>query len=187
MELQTRIKNRIHNIIDRNHVKPPPVADLFGRAGRRFLDQLRLPVPDDRLLKAHLELLDLVQSQISRSEEWIDEALGQRPEVAIMRTLPGVGKILSALLALEIDDVHRFSHAGKLCAYAGLVPTTYASGGKVRHGRLLPNCNRWLRWAFVEAAWAAPALFGLLPCLLREDQETKRIPLCHQCSGQTAL
>ena len=104
-----------------------------------------------------------------------------------MRTLPGVGKILSALLALEIDDVHRFSHAGKLCAYAGLVPTTYASGGKVRHGRLLPICNRWLRWAFVEAAWAAPALFGLLPCLLREDQETKRIPLCHQCSGQTAL
>jgi len=186
VELQTRIKNRIHNIIDRNHVKPPPVADLFGRAGRRFLDQLRLPVPDDRLLKAHLELLDLVQSQIGRSEEWI-EALSQRPEVAIMRTLPGVVKILSALLALEIDDVHRFSHAGKLCAYAGLVPTTYASGGKVRHGRLLPICNRWLRWAFVEAAWAAPALFGLLPCLLREDQETKRIPLCHQCSGQTAL
>ena len=71
MELQTRIKNRIHNIIDRNHVKPPPVADLFGRAGRRFLDQLRLPVPDDRLLKAHLELLYLVQSQIGRSEEWI--------------------------------------------------------------------------------------------------------------------
>jgi transposase len=155
VELKTRIKNRIHNILDRNHVVPPPVAHIFGQAGRHFLDQLHLPSPDDRLLKAHLELLDLVQSQIGRSEEWIDEALGQRPEVAIMRTLPGVGKILSALVTLEIDDVHRFSHPGKLCAYAGLVPTTYASGGKVRHGRLLPNCNRWLRWAFIEAAWAA--------------------------------
>jgi transposase len=155
VELRTRIKNRIHNIMDRNHVGSPPCADLFGKAGRRFMDQLQLPSPDDRLLKVHVELLDLVQGQIGRSEKWIDEALDQRPEVAIMRTLPGVGKILSAVVALEIDDIHRFSHPGKLCAYAGLVPTTYASGGKIRHGRLLPSCNRWLRWAFVEAAWAA--------------------------------
>ena len=155
VELRTRIKNRVHNILDRNHAGPPPVADLFGKAGRRFMDQLCLPAPDDRLLKAHLELLDLLQSQIAKSEEWIDEALGERPEVATMRTLPGFGKVLAAVVALEIDDVHRFSHPGKLCAYAGLVPTTYASGGKVRHGRLLPGCNRWLRWAFVEAAWVA--------------------------------
>lgn len=119
------------------------------------MDQLHLPSPDDRLLRSHLELLDLVQGQISRCEEWIDEALGERPQVATMRTLPGFGKILSTLVALEIDDIRRFSHPGKLCAYAGLVPTTYASGGKIRHGRLLPSCNRWLRWAFVEAAWAA--------------------------------
>jgi transposase len=49
----------------------------------------------------------------------------------------------------------RFYHPGKMCANAGLVPTTYASGGKARHGRLLPSCNRWLRWAYVEAAWIA--------------------------------
>ena len=78
VELRTRIKNRIHNILDRNHVKPPPVAHLFGQAGRHFLDQLHLPAPDDRLLKAHLELLDLVQSQIGKSEEWID-SLGPTP------------------------------------------------------------------------------------------------------------
>jgi len=155
VELKTRIKNRIHNIIDRNHAGPPPAADLFGKAGRRFMDQLHLPSPDDRLLKAHLELLDLAQNQIGRSEEWIDEALSQRPELAIMRTLPGFGKVLAAVVALEVDDVRCFHHPSKLCAYAGLVPTTYASGGKVRHGRLLPSCNRWLRWAFVEAAWAA--------------------------------
>jgi len=45
VELKTRIKNRIHNIMDRNHVKPPPVADLFGKVGRHFLDQLHLPSP----------------------------------------------------------------------------------------------------------------------------------------------
>lgn len=69
------------------------------------------------------------------------------------------------MIAQEIDTIKRFSTAGKLCAYAGLVPTTYASGGKIAHGRMLPFCNRWLKWAFVEAAWVAvgcPDYFGTL-------------------------
>jgi transposase len=72
-----------------------------------------------------------------------------------LQTLPGVGKILAPVIALEIDQIKRFRHADKLCAYAGLVPTTHASGGKVGHGRMLPFCNRWLKWAFIEAAWVA--------------------------------
>jgi Transposase IS116/IS110/IS902 family len=38
--------------------------------------------------------------------------------------------VLFGMLAGEIDSVERFSCAAKLCAYAGLVPRTYASGGK---------------------------------------------------------
>lgn len=37
---------------------------------------------------------------------------------------------------MEIDDIIRFREEKKLCAYAGLVPSTYASGGKVFHGRI---------------------------------------------------
>jgi hypothetical protein len=36
-------------------------------------------------------------------------------------------------------------------SYAGIVPSTYASGGKVWHGKLTKQGNRWLRWAIVEA------------------------------------
>jgi transposase len=153
--LRTMVKNRIHHILDRNHVVMPPCSDIFGKAGRQLLDQTNLPAPDNLLFKAHLELLDYIQTQVSDTEKWIKEALHTHPGIATLRTIPGLGKIFSALVALEIDDVRRFSHPSKLCAYAGLVPTTYASGGKVHHGRLLPNCNRWLRWAYVEAAWIA--------------------------------
>ncbi len=38
----------------------------------------------------------------------------------------------------------------KLCAYAGLVPSTYALGGKVFHGRITKTGNKWLRRAFIE-------------------------------------
>ena len=44
-----------------------------------------------------------------------------------------------------------------------LCPSTSSSGGKTFQGKLLPHCNKWLRWAFVEAAWVAigcSAYFG---------------------------
>jgi transposase len=155
VELRTRVKNRTHHILDRNHVTLPSCSDLFGKAGRHLLDQIKLLSPDNLLLKAHLELLDYIEKQIDQAERWTKDALKDHPSVAILRTIPGIGKTLAVLVALEVDDISRFSVADKLCAYAGLVPTTYASGGKVRHGNLLPACNRWLRWAYVEAAWIA--------------------------------
>jgi transposase len=66
-----------------------------------------------------------------------------------------MGKILAAVAAAEIDAIARFFSAAKLCAYAGLVPTTHGSGGKVYQGHLLKSRNKWLQWAFIEAAWVA--------------------------------
>ncbi|MCA1963472.1 MAG: transposase, partial [Prosthecobacter sp.] len=34
-------------------------------------------------------------------------------------------------------------------------PSTSSSGGKTYNGKLMKHCNKWLRWAFVEAAWVA--------------------------------
>src|SRR6184192_3283918 len=42
-----------------------------------------------------------------------------------------------------------------LPALACVLRPTHASGGKVAHGRLLPFCNKWLRWALLEASWVA--------------------------------
>ena len=60
---------------------------------------------------------------------------------------------LGAVIAWEIDRIQRFPKAEKLCAYAAC-PTTYSSG-KMSQGRLLTHCNKWLRWALVEASWVA--------------------------------
>src|SRR5436305_11834949 len=73
-----------------------------------------------------------------------------------LQSLPGMGKILAAVAAAEIDAIERFDGAVRLCAFAGLVPTTYGSGGKVHQGHLLKSRNKWLQWAFIEAAaWVA--------------------------------
>jgi transposase len=71
-----------------------------------------------------------------------------------MRTLPGVATILAIVIALEVGDVSRFGCAPRLASYAGSTPRVHASGGKVRYGQVRTDVNRYLKWAYLEAASA---------------------------------
>jgi transposase len=74
------------------------------------------------------------------------------PTIQLLLTLPGVGLMLAVVIALEVGNVARFATAEKLAAYAGTTPRVHASGGKTRFGPSRPDVNRYLKWAFVEAA-----------------------------------
>lgn len=154
VRMRTRLKNRIHVLLDRCHV-PPPVTDMFGKGGTAYLKKLNLSGIDGEILRENLELLKAFDTLITETEREIKRLMGNDPRVTLLRSIPGLGPILAVVVALEIDTITRFGAAPKLAAYAGLVPSTYASGGKVFHGHLLHMSNKWLRWAFVEAAWVA--------------------------------
>jgi transposase len=162
--LRTRIGNRIHALIDRQReLSMPQCSDLFGHKGLVALSKLVLSEPDATLLHEELELLGLIQSQIKAQEARIVEFNAKDETTVRLQSIPGMGKILGAVAAAEIDSIDRFSSAAKLCAYAGLAPRTHASGGKVYQGPLLKSRNKWLQWAFIEAAWVAvgcSAYFG---------------------------
>jgi len=51
-----------------------------------------------------------------------------------------------------IGDAARFNSPQRLASYSGTVPSVHASGGKVRFGKLRPDTNHYLKWAFSEAA-----------------------------------
>lgn len=158
VRLQTAIKNRIHALLGRSHLEPPEHTDLFGSRGRAWMNALSLRELDGKLLKADLGLFDSIRSHIRQTEQWIEETLKANDYIPILESLPGVGKILAALMALEIDTIERFPAPEKLCCYSGVVNSTYQSGGrgtKAFHGGLIPTCNHHLRYAFVEAAWTA--------------------------------
>ena len=74
------------------------------------------------------------------------------PDIQLLMTLPGVGFILAVVIGLEVGAVGRFARAEKLAAYAGTTPRVHAGGGKTRFGPLRPDVNRYLKWAFIEAA-----------------------------------
>ena len=162
--LRTRVRNRIHALIDRQgELSMPQCSDLFGRKGLNALNKLCLNEPDATLLREELALLELIQSQIKAQEARIVEFNSKDETTLRLQSIPGMGKILAAVAAVEIDCVERFSSAAKLCAYAGLVPRTHGSGGRVYQGPLVKSRNKWLQWAFIEAAWVAigcSAYFG---------------------------
>lgn len=155
VRLRTMVKNRIHALLDRHHVPLPPVSDLFGKAGRNYLAKVMLPGHAQALLEQDLRVLELLRDEIRRTETMLGASVREDRRVQRLRTIPGLGVLLATIVALEIDQIQRFATPSKLVAYAGLVPTTYSSGGKTSHGGLMKMSNKWLRWALVEAAWIA--------------------------------
>lgn len=155
VRMNTRIKNRIHRLLADYHVPVPEFTDLFGKAGRQYLESLVLPEPGLRLLKTELELLKLYQLQIQAIQKAAVEASQHHPYRAYLESLPGFGPIFASIVALEIDSIERFHTPGKLASYCGLAPSLYSSGDTVRLGNTGPSANHWLKWAFIEAAWAA--------------------------------
>jgi len=154
--LRTMLRNRIHALLDRQRgLELPQCSDIFGQRGLFFLRQLQLPEPDGMLLCEQLALHDLIAQQMKAQEKRIAAEFKSEVIHRQLLSVPGIGTTLAAVIGCEIDQIERFPTSEKLCAYAGVVPTTHASGGKVAHGRLLPFCNKWLRWALIEASWVA--------------------------------
>ena len=159
VRLQTRVKNRIHTLLAKRGVTPPGHSDLFGVAGRTWLTTLALPDPYGAMRTRYLALLERFAQQIREVERTIDATVKATLEARLLETIPGIGRYLALLILAEIGDIHRFPDPKRLVAYAGLCPSTYASGQTLRHGHLTHQGSPWLRWALVEAAchvWQAP-------------------------------
>src|SRR5450631_4355956 len=90
--------------------------------------------------------------QVKAFEKRLEELVEVTPAMQLLETLPGIAVILSATIALEVGDIGRFWNAEKLASYSGTVPRVHSSGGHTRYGRTRPEVNRYLKWAFAEAA-----------------------------------
>lgn len=152
---RTRVKNRIHSVLEKYGLTCGQTewSDLFGKGGRAWVDRqvARLPDQTRYAMQTQLTLLDTVSHQIQDLEERMRSVFGDTPEVQRLMTLPGIGWILSVVIAQEIGDVHRFSGPERLASYAGMTPRVHQSGDKRRMGSLRTDVNKYLKWAFSEA------------------------------------
>lgn len=154
VQMRTMAKNRITTIFDRYPEERKNLklqTDLFGKKGRDQLSEVELREPDRALIDRELTYIDLVNVFIKEIEEVIEQNYIESKSAQLLKTIPGIGKFFSMLIDAEIGDINRFKSEKALACYAGLVPSTYSSGGTTHHGRLVGGNNKLLRWAFVEA------------------------------------
>ena len=154
---RTQLRNRIHKLLDRQRdLTLPQVSDLFGKKGMAALKKIQLATADDQmLLQQNLIMLDALNVQVREIELGLKQAAQDEASLSLLQSIPGIGLTMAPIIAAEIDDIERFQRSDKLCCYAGLVPSTHSSGGKTFHGAMLRASNKWLKWAFIEAAWVA--------------------------------
>ena len=70
----------------------------------------------------------------------------------LLLTLPGVGEILGVTILLETGPIERFASAGDYASYCRAVKSRRLSDGKKKGENNRKNGNKYLSWAWVEAA-----------------------------------
>ena len=126
------LRNRIHRLLGGQHeVKLPQCSDLFGHKGVGFWERLELPAPARLLLIQQLTLLKELAVRIREDEKTLEGLLEQSLALQHVRSLPGMGPILAAVVVSEIDGIERFPSAQKLCGYAGFVLPPAAAGARL--------------------------------------------------------
>jgi transposase len=152
---RTRSKNEVHGALIRQLVEKPKVSDLFGLAGRRWLEQVELPADERETVDACLRQIDFLEQELAEVERVIAADALSSPEVTRLMTVPGVNVITAATYAAAIGEVSRFATPRRVVGYLGLDPRVRQSGlGPAKHGRISKQGSAPARYALVEAAWS---------------------------------
>lgn len=151
VRMRSRLKCQVHAICaDRGLAVP--VSDLFGRGGRRLLDELTLPQITAGRLAANLRLIDALGGEIVTADREIVRLFRGDDRIRRLTPIPGIGLLTAALICAEVGDASRFRSPEQLTSWAGLTPTERSSADHTRRGHISKQGSRWLRWAMVEAS-----------------------------------
>lgn len=115
--------------------------------------QARFTADADQLLAGEqITLMDHYTDSITKIEKHILEVAEKSPACQRLQEMPGIGKILGLTIALETGDAKRFDDAGHFASYCRCVKSVRQSNHK-KKGENNRKCgNKYLAWAFVEAA-----------------------------------
>jgi transposase len=147
VQQSTSLKNRIHAELLRRGVRRPQNFVMpFSKKSIDWMRSLEIPT-----VISCLNCLVSVQAQIEEMNTQLLDEYNRRPDAQLIATVPGIGFYGALLIHAEIDDIKRFSHPEKLCAYAGLVPTVRQSASSVHYGAISKDGSSYLRWMLTEA------------------------------------
>ncbi len=96
--------------------------------------------------------IDHLSESIEKIEKAVLASARELPFYSELTSLPGVGRILGMTITMEVGDIKRFADAGNFASYCRTVAAQRTSNSK-KKGENNSKCgNKYLAWAFVEAA-----------------------------------
>jgi transposase len=114
-----------------------------------------------------------------------------KPEFECVLSAPGIGKILALIIMLETGNIHRFPSASNYVSYCRCVCAERSSNGKSKGKNNAKNGNRYLAWAYIEAAnyamlyydqprnWYMRKVSRSLPVVARKAMAAKMCRACY--------
>jgi len=96
--------------------------------------------------------MQALQAQIDSLEKVLADYCRAEPGYRLLRTVTGIGEVLATVILLETGGIERFAEAGNYASYCRCVGSAHLSNGKKKGEGNTKNGNRYLAWAFVEAA-----------------------------------
>jgi transposase len=111
-----------------------------------------LPADVGLAIESNLAVVTTLGEQIERLEKRLQERLDDRPEYPLLMSVPGIGHTLASVILLETGPIERFDTVGNYASYARCVDSKRTSNGKKKGEGNAKNGNKYLVWAFIEAA-----------------------------------
>jgi transposase len=140
------------------------LQSLIARHSGQSLSSNQIKMLKTQQLTAYLSPPILLAGQITHQARcWLDEAIDRiekelqqqitpREDFQLLQSVPGIGPVLGTTIALETGTIERFASPGNYTSYARCVKSERISNGKYKGQGNKKNGNKYLAWAFMEAA-----------------------------------
>ena len=136
-----------------NRVSPP--KSLVYKANREEFPLEFKDPSTNRMLESDLKMIEHYSEEIRKLEWFISKTAHLDGDnallLSLLKTVPGIGDVLSLTILYEIQDVSRFPTQQHFCSYARLVKPEKTSAGKTTGGGGRKIGNHQLKWALSEA------------------------------------
>jgi len=103
-------------------------------------------------ITSNVAVMRCLDEQIDHLEKVIKQQTKLRPEFKPLLSVDGIGTILGLTIMLETGDINRFSEVGHYASYCRCVDSKKMSNFKKKGEGNRKNGNKYLAWAYVEAA-----------------------------------
>jgi transposase len=116
------------------------------------IDQMPLPADVALAIKTNVAVITTLSAQIAVLEKRLQQSVRPRSEYGFLTSIPGIGQVLATTMLLETGPIDRFASVGNYASYARCVDSVRTSNRKKKGEGNAKNGNKYLAWAFVEAA-----------------------------------